>query len=193
VHGANELPVAAVVPSEADALRLIRQQAAAERFQSLVDATLPRYPVLREWFARRPFAALEHAEHWPKVLRVLDWFAAHPRPGLYLRQLDIPGVDTKFVEAHRALIAELLDRTLPASAVDASAIGGWRFNERFGLRSEPPLVRFRLLDPELFVRGLSDLSVLPEEFAALNVPVRRVFVTENRVNGLAFPEHPASM
>lgn len=193
VHGANEVPVAAIVPTEADALRLIRQQAAADRFQSLVAATLPRYPVLRDWLARRPFAALEHAEHWPKVLCVLDWFAAHPRPGLFLRQLDIPGVDTKFVEAHRALFTELLDRALPASAVDTSAVGTRRFNERFGLRSEPPLVRFRLLDPALYVYGLSDLSVLPEEFAGLDVAVGRVFITENRVNGLAFPDHPRSM
>jgi hypothetical protein len=29
---------------------------------------------------------------------VLRWFVANPRPGVYLRQLDIPGVDTKFIE-----------------------------------------------------------------------------------------------
>src|SRR5690606_39500510 len=61
--------------------------------------------------------ALEHAAHWPAVLSVLEWFAAHPRPGLYLRQLDIPGVDTKFIEAHRGLLMELLDVVLPEAAV----------------------------------------------------------------------------
>jgi hypothetical protein len=45
-----------------------------------------------------------------------------------------------------------------------------------------------LLDPALYVQGrLSDLSLPAEEFAALELVVRRVFITENRTNGLAFP------
>src|SRR5690606_22588439 len=83
VHGTNALPVAAVVPSETDALRLIRETAAAERFRIVTDATLARFPELRGWLARRSLTALEHAAHWPAVLAVLEWFVAHPRPGLY--------------------------------------------------------------------------------------------------------------
>jgi hypothetical protein len=44
-----------------------------------------------------------------------------------LRQLDIPGVDTKFIEAHRGLLAELLDAVLPEQAVDREACGARRF------------------------------------------------------------------
>jgi hypothetical protein len=193
VHGANTLPVAAIVPTESDALRLIRQSAAADRFQALADATLRRYPPLRDRLACRPLTVLEHAAHWREVLAVLDWFTAHPRPGLYLRQLDIPGVDTKFIETHRALLSELLDLVLPEAAVNRTAVGARAFNERYGLRSEPPLVRFRLLDPALYLHGLSDLSLPPEQFAALRLPLRRVFITENRTNGLAFPDCPGSM
>jgi hypothetical protein len=193
VHGANTFPVAAIVPTEADALRLIRQSAAADRFQALADATLHRYPALRGWLARYPLRMLDHAAHWGEVLAVLDWFTAHPRPGLYLRQLDIPGVDTKFIETHRALLSDLLDLVLPATAVDHTAVGARAFNERYGLRSERPLVRFRLLDPALYLQGLSDLSLPPEQFAALRLSLRRVFITENRTNGLAFPDCPASM
>jgi hypothetical protein len=46
VHGANDLPVAAIVPTEADALRLIRKQTAAERFEAVAGETLARYPQL---------------------------------------------------------------------------------------------------------------------------------------------------
>jgi hypothetical protein len=193
VHGANTLPVAAIVPTEGDALRLIRQSAAADRFQALADATLRRYPVLRNWLARRPLTVLDHAARWGEVLAILDWFTAHPRPGLYLRQLDIPGVDTKFIETHRALLSELLDLVLSEMAVDRTAVGARAFNERYGLRSERPLVRFRLLDPALYLQGLSDLSLPPEQFAALRLSLRRVFITENRTNGLAFPDCAGSM
>jgi hypothetical protein len=193
VQGANDLPVGAVVPSESDALRLIRKQADADRFKEVSDATLRRHPVLREWLTRRPLVALSHAESWPRVLAVLDWFVMHPKSGLYLRQLDIPGVDTKFIESQRGLLAELLDVVLPESAVDSAASGSKAFSQRYGLRTEPPLVRFRLLDASVYLSGLSDLSLTPAEFATLRLPVRRVFITENRTNGIAFPNHPTSM
>lgn len=194
VHGTNALPVQAIIPTETDALRLIRETAAAERFRTVAEATLARFPELRAWLARRPHTALEHAAHWPAVLAVLEWFVAHPRPGLYLRQLDIPGVDTKFIEAHRGLLMELLDVVLSEATVDRTAVGVRAFNARYGLRSEPALVRFRLLDPALYVQGrLSDLSLPAEEFAALELGVRRVFITENRTNGLAFPRCRGAM
>ncbi|MDZ7768776.1 MAG: DUF2220 family protein [Woeseiaceae bacterium] len=106
----------------------------------------------------------------------------------------MPSVDTKFIESHRKLLGELLDIVLPDSAVDRSATGVKAFSNRYGLRTEPPLVRFRLLDPALYIqRRFSDVSLPPEEFAGLKSPLERVFITENRVNGLAFPDCPASM
>jgi hypothetical protein len=193
VQGLNEIPVGAVVPTEPDALRLIRKQADADRFKELSDATLRRYPALREWLVRRPLTALGCADAWQRVLGVLDWFVAHPKSGLYLRQLDIPGVDTKFIESQRGLLSELLDIVLPGNAIDSTVTGTKSFSQRYGLRTEPPLVRFRLLDASLYLSGLNDLSLTPAEFATLRLPVRRVFITENRTNGIAFPDHADSM
>src|SRR5690606_26233791 len=138
-------------------------------------------------------AVLEYEREWERLLAVVDWFVAHPRSGLYLRQLDIAGVDTKFIEGHRGLLTELLDRVLPPDAIDASATGAAQFATRFGLRREAPMIRFRLLDPALYIHGLTDLTVLPEEFARLDLLVARVFITENRTNGLAFPSCPKSL
>jgi hypothetical protein len=160
---------------------------------SILEMTLPRYPALRDWLARRPLVALSHFDKWPRVLAVLDWFVANPRSGLYLRQLDIPGVDTKFIEGHRGLLAELLDIVLPEDVVDQSASGIKGFARRYGLRSEPPLLRFRILDRNALLQGLSDISLTPAEFSTLKLPIRRVFVTENRTNGLAFPDHPEAI
>jgi hypothetical protein len=193
VHGANRVPVAAFVASEAAALALIGQHQAAARFSELAARTVARFPALRPWVARHPHLVLEQAEAWTGVLAVLAWFAAHPRSGLYLRELDIPGVDSKFIEHRRALLGELLDLVLPAATVDANHVGAKAFERRFGLRSKPALVRFRLLDPALYLHGLSDISVPASQFATLTMPVRRVFVTENEINGLAFPDIPESL
>jgi len=190
VHGRNELPSGAEVPTADDALRLIGKKGEAAHFDRLSGDTLARFPELADWLARRPLTVLDHADDWERVLAVLEWFRAHPRPGIYLRQLDIPGVDTKFIEGRRRLLMELLDTVLPEWAVDGEATGARRFNERFGLLREPALVRFRVLDPDCAVAGLTDLSVPAEQFRDLAPDVDTVFITENKTNGLAFPDHP---
>lgn len=188
VVGVQRLPVAAVVATEDDGLRLIRRSRDAGRFKALAEATRAAFPELRSWLLLRPLTVMEHAEDWDRVLAVLAWFRDHPRPGLYLRQLEVPGVDTKFIERRRGLFAQLLDHVLPAPAIDPAFTGAAGFEGRFGLRSRPPLVRFRVLDPALRIAGLTDLTVPAHELASLDLPAKRVFVTENEVNGLAFPD-----
>lgn len=193
VVGRNRIPSSVTIATETDALQLIRRTREAERFRSLVEETLARFPELRAWVIKRPMTIVEHASDWQRVLAVLYWFKAHPRPGIYLRQLDIGGVDTKFIETHRGLLSQLLDAVLPASAVDASCTGASGFEARYGLRSRPALLRFRVLDAGLRVNGLSDLTVPVAELRDLDLPARRVFVTENEINGLAFPDVPGAM
>ncbi|WP_217424091.1 DUF3322 domain-containing protein [Magnetospirillum sp. UT-4] len=188
--GRNRVPDGIEIPDETTALRLIGKSREAAAFTRLADATLSAFPQLADWLARRPLTILEHADDWPRVLAVLAWFRSHPRPGLYLRQLDIPGVDTKFIEGHKGLLSDLLSLTLPPEAMDATAVGAKGFEQRFGLLSKPPMVRFRILDPALALGGLTDLTVPAAELAATAPPGRRVFITENEVNGLSFPSMP---
>ncbi|HYW92239.1 MAG TPA: DUF3322 domain-containing protein [Gammaproteobacteria bacterium] len=195
VHGTNLIPVSANVPSARDAFRLVGRERDAKRFSEIVETTTKSQPDLVPWMIRHPLKALGHAGSWEMLLRVVAWFQKNPRPGLYLRQLDIEGVDTKFIESHRGLISELLDQALPSEAIDREHTGVRGFEERYGLRQRPARVRFRLLDPDLYVRGVTDLTVPLEEFAHLGLDeskagVRTVFITENEINGLAFPDLP---
>ena len=191
--GRNRVPSRIVVASERDALELIGKAEDAARFRSLANRTLEAFPELAEWLMRKPLTALASAAEWDRVLAVLLWFRAHPRSGLYLRQLDIPGVDTKFIEGRKALLTELLDVVLPREFVDAGAVGPRNFEPRYGLAAKMPQVRFRILDQRLAIAGLTDIAVIPREFAALQLPVARVFITENETNGLAFPALPDSL
>jgi len=187
------VPARIVVPAERQALELIGKTEEAARFRALAALTVEKLPPLGEWLARRPLVALEHSADWDRVLAVLVWFRDHPRCGLYLRQLDIAGVDTKFIEGRKALLGELLDMVLPAAAVEADCTGPRHFEPRYGLVCKPAQVRFRVLDPRLAIHGLTDLAVPAREFAALDPPVERVFFTENEINGLAFPAVQASL
>lgn len=191
--GRNKLPAQVALASAGDALRLLGRQADAQRFDQLTGVALEAFPQLRPWLARRALVVLEQAAVWPRLIAILQWFVAHPRPGLYLRQLDIRGVDGKFIETRKGLLAELLDQVLPAGAIDVGSIGARQFEARYGLLSKPPMIRFRLLDPAHFIGGLSDVAVPVAQFAALRTQVRRIFITENEINGLAFPEVQDSM
>lgn len=191
--GRNRLPVSLVIPSEQDALALLGKRREAERFSALATRTLARFPALAGWLARRPFVALEQRDDWELILAVLSWFVDHPRPGIYLRQLEIPGVDSKFIEARKALIAELLELVLDAQHVQSAFSATRQFELRYGLLPKPALVRFRILDPALSLGPLCDITTPAAQFAGLQLPVERVFITENEINGLAFPTMPRAL
>lgn len=79
---------------------------------------------------------------------------------------------------------KLLDIVLPEQAIDKNSIN---FELRYGLQMKPTRIRFRLLDPMLFVQGISDMEIPLSQFAAFSPAVNRVFITKNEINGLAFP------
>lgn len=193
--GAQRLPYRAVIETAEDFLALIRKQQAFSRFVRLTEETRRELPALEAFLSAKPLVALEHADVWPKALRVCRYFLARPRPGCYLRQLEIEGVDTKFIEQHATLLSALLDLALPDAALDGSVRGlrDHGFERRYGLRHEAPAIRFRLLDERLALGGLTDLTVPLSDFARLSLPVERVFVTENKTNGLSFPPVPGAM
>ena len=185
--GRNRVPARIVVPGEREALELIGKTGDAARFRSLAAVTMEKLPELGAWLARRPLVALENAADWERIMEVLVWFRGHPRSRLYLRQLDIAGVDTKFIEGRKPLLAELLDIVILPNREQGN------FEPRYGLRSKPSQIRFRILDERLAIQGLTDLAVPAREFAGLDLPVERVFITENEINGLAFPAVPGSL
>jgi hypothetical protein len=181
VLGACAVPDAVWLDSLDDALALIGKQQEARRFASLMQTTRAQQPALLQWLEKRPLNALALADAWPCLLAVVAWLQAHPRPGIYLRQVDLPGVDSKFIEAH--------------------ATGVGQFCQRYGFKDKPLRIRFRLLDAsvspfapaELPSDADQDITLTQADFARLVLPVQRVFFTENEVNFLAFPPLPGSL
>jgi len=191
--GRDRIPSAVIFQDRERVLAYIGKQRAGNDFDRLQAQILQAFPDLRDWLDRRALQALELNDQWPRLLAVLDWMRAHPRPGLYLRQLDLPGVDTKFIEGHRKVLSELLDLVLDPGQIDASARGISGFEQRYGFLGKPTQIRFRLLDPTQYLHGLGDLQIPAQDFARLAPSVERVFITENDINGLAFPELPRAL
>lgn len=196
VHGSNAVPTEAWVDTIEQATNRIGKDCELECFRTLVDVTRTRHPQLLPWLTRNALRALASLDTWNLLLDVVDWFRANPKSGIYIRQIDLPGVHSKFIETHRGVLAELLDLSVPADSIDASANGVSQFARRYGLRDKPLQVRFRMLDHTcaLFPNVLErDITLDAPSFARLNPKVSTVFVTENEINFLALPDVPTSL
>ncbi len=155
--------------------------ASAKQFSSLI-------PLLQQ----QPSELALNLSIWPQLLVVCHYFIANPRPNCYLRELSIKGIDTKFIGAHKSILKKLLDQLLPINTVNAGfeKLTEHGFEKRFGLKFPQPRIRFRVLDQSMLtdVGGFSDLEVTIDEFAKLDILCDKVYITENKTNGLAFPQ-----
>ncbi|HEY9785187.1 MAG TPA: TM0106 family RecB-like putative nuclease [Candidatus Obscuribacterales bacterium] len=194
--GKNFIPAEVWLDSTDDALTWIGKRKDFARLANIVEVTRLQQPLLLPWLKRNPFIALDNADKWEQLLQVVDWMQAHPRPGIYTREVVIPGLHSKFIEEHASLLSQLFDEVLPGEAIDRTAAGARKFAARYGFSEERPLIRFRILDERLALlpgAGDQDIALDWETFARLNPNVRRVFITENKTNFLAFPSLPESM
>ncbi|ALR07563.1 hypothetical protein XFHB_12695 [Xylella fastidiosa] len=192
VQGTQRFPEAVYLDTLQAALAFIGKTHQAQQFEAVWQQTAAAQPVLLAWLLRRPTQALEVADRWERLLAVVAWLQAHPRPGVYLRQVDVPGVDSKFIEAHKSVLTALLDLALPPESIDTAASGVRQFTRRFGFLDKPVPIRFRLLDAALpglpGWAGLPDISLDAAHFAALTLPITRVFIIENEISFLTFPK-----
>jgi hypothetical protein len=196
VLGTNDIPAAIWIDQLSDALGLIGKRQVADQFAALVELTRDKQPELLPWLTRRPLRALELAEDWLRLLDIVAWLHQHPRPAIYLRQIDLPGVHSKLIEGHRGVLAELFDHVLPADFIDGNHSGIGGFCRRYGFLDKPSRVRFRVLDSNvrlLPVTTNQDITLTQAAFTSLDLPVSKVFITENEINFLAFPDVPGSI
>ena len=188
--GRNKVPTHAIVPTVEDAVFLLKKKRDAEKYTGLSQQIRKSYPQLREWVLKYPHKVLDNAGEWGSLIKVLDWFYAHPKSDLYIRQVDIPGIDTKYIEKRKSILTELLGAVMPEDNNDKNVSN---FEKCFGLRSKPTRVRFRLLHKSLYINGFSDLTVSINELCAYEPAVINVFITENEINGLCLPEMSESL
>lgn len=147
-----------------------RVGAAVERWGAAVR------PVLR----RHAKALVEMpADDAARLLAAVTWLVEHPGSGLYLRQLPIEGLSTKWIEKRRAFVTGLV-----------TAVTG---RDDLGLHEAPRTVRVRALDAALLPGGLRDVSAPAEELDALPTAPRHVVVVENLQTFLALPPLPGTV
>jgi hypothetical protein len=165
---------------EEDYLRFVGKEKEAGLFRRDVKEITAALPQLREWVLANPLKVIEHAGIWRELCEVCAYFVAHPRPGLYIRELPLE-LPTKFVETHKGVLRLLLDFLIPEHANREET----EFEKRFNLKYDEPLIRLLILDEDLARRcfsGLRDTSIPQSSFHALAPDCKTVLILENKTN-----------
>ncbi|MGH3531204.1 MAG: Wadjet anti-phage system protein JetD domain-containing protein [Mycobacterium sp.] len=172
--GRNRLPVRAVVCSIEQAWALLGVASLVRRFDELLALTR-QHPRVREWVVDHPHHALGLGPEMSRLIAAYVWLDGHRRSNRYLREISAPGVDTKFAERHRPVLASML-------GVSSTASG---FLAGLGLRSKPGLVRLRPAPSLGLPAPFTELAVRSEELAQLRVEPRMATIIENEISYLS--------
>ena len=141
------------------------------------------------------------------LCEILSWIWDNPNSNLYIRQIPIADIDSKWLESRKCLVAELI-AGMKGGASDSDTfveqeIPSRDFYKICGLKPLPQIIRMRILDPKIrkMFGGLGDISSPLDEIANLNffpagfissneneLPALKltVFIVENVQTALAF-------
>ena len=155
-----------------------------------------------------------------RLMALLSWFVNYPDSGLYVRQIPVEGVDTKWIDrARRSLVSQLLLRikgglapldepqagavddrqTVVETASESSVLEGSAdspatldFYRICGLRRPPTRMRIAVLCPELRrqIGGVRDLESSVEDLVQLPMRPRGIVIIENLETAYSLEDSP---
>jgi hypothetical protein len=175
--GNQDLPARLVLSGPGEVAALCGQDKRWARAVARREALLGAWPGLEtNMRLGRYFDVLaDYADtDFERLVAVVRWLEANAESNLYIRQLPVTGVDTKWLEKRQSLVAELL-----CLVTGSEKVGD--FFEVTGLKRLPHRLRMMVLCPELrrSVGGLRDFEAPIEDVVQLGLAPKRVLVVEN--------------
>lgn len=179
-----------------DYLSFINKTLDFDEFQKISSYIISKNPLLKTWILENPENLTNQKDNWSDLIKVCNYFLYihQPASNLYIRELPID-IHTKFIENNKYILNSLLTSILPQEKIcnNYTSIKKNNFEKRFYLNYNKTLIRYRILDENMYLNGLSDISILPEEFFELNINCENVFIVENLMNVLTFPKAEKSI
>lgn len=191
--GSNSVPARVRIESFEQLCALIGTQRDVRSLDEILNQTSATIPSLVPWVVAHPLRAVAHQNIWGDVLATVTWVTTSATDAVYLRQIDVEGIDTKFVDHNRKLLDELLSAVLPSHRIDPHCSAA-DFARKFGFKPKPSYARLRLLNPQpQFPKEISEVTLRTDELAHLELIADTIFVIENEITYLAFPSVPNSV
>lgn len=173
--GRNRIPSRIRIETYEQAWALLGVRRQVDRYCEILGLA-GEMDAVHSWVAAKPLKAIDATDDWPALLAAYRWLDAARGSGRYLRTIDAPGVDTKFVERHRSVLGALL-------GISGTASG---FVRDLGLASKPDLLRMRFGPGFAGLPGsVTDASFRVDEVAELCVGVQVAVVVENETTFLS--------
>ncbi|WP_408016206.1 DUF3322 domain-containing protein [Rhodococcus artemisiae] len=182
--GRQEVPVRLVLRGASEIAeasgRTLEWRTVTARRQHLAEALAPGTSTLATAIASTHSKWLElDEENFARLVAVVRWFSDNPGSGMFIRQLPIPGVDTKWVSRHRGTVEALLE--------------GVRGDRDLGVRALPRMCDVAVCDrsllpsaPRIFATSIDELSSLP-------LKPSTTLVLENKEGLHALPHLPSTV
>jgi hypothetical protein len=148
---------------------------------------------VRPWLAR--IVDLDNYD-FTTLLAATTWFRAHPRSGLTVRSVPVPGMHTKWLARHRGMVLACLGTPTDSSQFTESTGDADPVDiptddlDALGLRPLPREISIVLADPVLraAVGGLRQISAPVDELARLQIHPDAVLIVENKEPALAWSD-----
>lgn len=185
--GKNQFPKSIYFSNQIDYLKFIAKEKEFSILQEDSKRLFEVFPELQSWILQNPMRLVSISDDLEDIISVCNFLKENPKPNLYVRELPIAGIDTKFIEKNSSILKQFLDRILDASNILSSEDN---FEKRYFLKTKSNLVRFRILSKQgfsMFPGSIRDISLPFEEFLSLDFFGVKVFITENLTNFLSFP------
>ncbi|MBE0470865.1 MAG: hypothetical protein IBX55_15335 [Methyloprofundus sp.] len=194
--GKNDFPQAIVFQDVENLAKFLNKTGELTLYQTLCNQLINGFPLLRTFCQKQPAKVLAHNQAWSSLLHFLHWRVSHSNPQIYLRQVPLAQFDSKFLEAHKGVLADCLDLILPPEQIQKDFSRVKQFCARYGFLDQTEQLQARLLDPNQSLQGFKTISAPFAEwqgFQSQTLGIQRVFITENKVNFLAFPDTQSSL
>jgi len=132
---------------------------------------------LIDYLKENPKILLDNTDIWEKVLEVKNFFKQNPGPGIYIRELPVRGVDSKFIQNHKKVIDKILMQVCEYDK-NVKTLSNYGFERKYFLKYPKPRIRIKNKEWDDIEINVEDLKKFKE---------KKLFIIENLQTYLAFP------
>ena len=117
--GKQLMPVRVFIDTPEDAMALLGLTKKKKEFLAGLSAVESQMPSLRDWYLTY-FCRISAEDFFPVALSIARFMLEQEQREGYLREMAIPGVDTKFLENHNFLVRTLWNALFPENTAESS-------------------------------------------------------------------------
>lgn len=189
--GVQTLPVSIKINTVEEYCKIMKNKEFYDKFIEIYKKVIKKYPRLKEYFYKKPMDILEYSLDWDRFFTIVDYFINNQNPNIYIREISLKNIDTKYIEKHKKILDILISTILKIECLSSQS--DFAFEKKYKLKYPLAQVRFRIVDEAINIGGLTDLTVCIDQFEKLQVDCKKVFIVENKITFLSFPKQKNSI